>query len=242
VPPGLVGRDFCAQQDADAVGYSLRGDRLEEAENIEGVLVLAPARDVDPFGNLMELGDKEGGGARDRYLECPSVVYFQGFDDPLLPIDERGLEPSRLSGGPVAVRTETRSAAARTAYGFGHHEIDLYFYWPAFESSARDPGSDVSRIKPAHALWLDEKTLTVEHRGRPLSRYDVRYAAGTAGKLAAVSRPELFETPFVTPQPRLFDLPDAGWLKALRLLGYAPRKRREPMLIQDVLFPYLEAL
>lgn len=79
--------------------------------------------------------------------------------------------------------------------------------------------------------------MTVEHRGRPLSRYDVRYAAGTAGKLAAVSRPELFETPFVTPQPRLFDLPDAGWLKALRLLGYAPRKRRKPMLIQDVLFP-----
>ena len=126
-PTGLVGRDFCAQQVADAVGYSLRGDRLEEAENIEGVLVLAPARDVDPFGNLMELGDKEGGGARDRYLEGPSVVYFQGFDDPLLPIDERGLKPSRLSGSPVAVRTETRSAAARTAYGFGHHEIDLFF-------------------------------------------------------------------------------------------------------------------
>ena len=96
----------------------------------------------------------------------------------------------------------------------------------------------MSRIKPAHALWLDEKTLTVEHRGRPLSLLiDVRYAAGTAGKLAAVARPELFETPFVTPQPRLFDLPDAGWLKALRMLGYAPRKRREWMLIQDVPLP-----
>lgn len=55
---GHVGRAFCSQQDADAVGYSLRGDRLEEAEKIEGVLVLAPARDIDPLGNRMELGDR----------------------------------------------------------------------------------------------------------------------------------------------------------------------------------------
>ena len=114
---GLVGRDSCAQQDADAVGCSLRGDRLEEAENIEGVLVLAPARDVDPFGNLMELGDKEGGGARDRYLEGPSFVYFQGFDDPLLPIDERGLEPSRATtcGTRPAPRASWQRSRARSS-------------------------------------------------------------------------------------------------------------------------------
>ena len=50
---------------------------------------------------------------------------------------------------------------------------------------------------------------------------------------------------------RLFVLPRArctadsqceGWPEAFRLPGYAPKKRREPMLIQDVLFSYLEAL
>ena len=93
------------------------------------------------------------------------------------------------------------------------------------------------------ALWLRERTLTVEHGGEPLSRYEVEVAADT-GKPRSVGRPRLFETSFATPQPRLFALAalgEAGWLKAVKLEDYAPRKPRRPAMPQRALFTYGEA-
>jgi len=92
------------------------------------------------------------------------------------------------------------------------------------------------------ALWLREKTLTVEHAGEPLSRYAVEFAAGT-GRPRAVARPVLFGTAIPLPQPRLFRLQtlgESGWLKTLRLEDYAPRRAR-PAMLQEALFPYQEA-
>jgi hypothetical protein len=37
-------------------------------------------------------------------------------------------------------------------------------------------------------------------------------------------------------------LNEAGWLKALKLDGYAPRRPAGPMILQGVLFPYPDAL
>ena len=91
------------------------------------------------------------------------------------------------------------------------------------------------------ALWLREKTLTVEHQGEPLSRYEVDFSPGT-GKPRALVRPVLFETALARPQPKLFrleSLGESGWLKALRLGDYAPR--RPPGSLQQALFPYHEA-
>ncbi len=57
-----------------------------------------------------------------------------------------------------------------------------------------------------------------------------------------MGRPRLFEAPVARPQQRLFaldDLGEGGWLKAMRLEGYAPR--RAPCgarSLQQVLFPY----
>lgn len=98
-------------------------------------------------------------------------------------------------------------------------------------------------------LWLLEKTLTVEHAGVPLSAYEVDHGpAGErsgAGRLLAVGKPTLFETPFVPDQMRLFGLVETlgedGWLKALRLEDYAARRPRHPPAQQQTLFPYGEA-
>ena len=98
-------------------------------------------------------------------------------------------------------------------------------------------------------LWLLEKTLTVEHAGRPLSSYEVDYdpggGRGGAGRLLRVGRPTLFETPFAPGQMRLFGLAEAlgddGWLRALRLEDYAARRARRPGMLQQALFPYHEA-
>ncbi len=52
-------------------------------------------------------------------------------------------------------------------------------------------------------LWLREKTLTVEHAGEPLSRYELEFSAGT-DKPRALSRPVLFGSTITLPQQRLF--------------------------------------
>lgn len=93
------------------------------------------------------------------------------------------------------------------------------------------------------ALWLAAESLTVEHAGEPLSRYEVRVEAAT-GELRSIGRQRLFETRRVLAQPRLFALDllgDGGWLKAMRLEGYVPRSPRRPPGLQQALFAHHEA-
>ena len=97
------------------------------------------------------------------------------------------------------------------------------------------------------AVWLGDEEMAFEYAGRTLSRYDVSLSRDAA-KLEAITNPRLFATPYQRSRPelRLFDLQDslgdAGWLKALRLKGYAIRNRRRPEALQHPLLPYLEAL
>jgi len=95
------------------------------------------------------------------------------------------------------------------------------------------------------ALWLGDGGLAVEHGGDTLSRYDVSFSTGGA-RLSAVTNPRLFPTRHRPPQLKLFALEDAlgdaGWLKVLALDGYAPRSQSKPEMLQEVLFPYLDAL
>ena len=91
---------------------------------------------------------------------------------------------------------------------------------------------------------MQAESPTVEYRGQPLARYDVGFAEGT-GELRTVARPRLFETLHAPPQLRLFGLEalgESGWLKALKLEGYAPRRRRRPEDLQQVLFAYTDAI
>ena len=96
------------------------------------------------------------------------------------------------------------------------------------------------------ALWLQERTLMLEHAGETLSRYEVERIPGS-DRLRDVGKPALFEASRrrSLPQARLFALEEAlgdGWLKALKLGEYAARRPRRPEALQGVLFPYLDAL
>lgn len=105
----------------------------------------------------------------------------------------------------------------------------------------RSPAEVLGVLREA-ALWLRERTLTVEHSGEPLSRFAVEFSVGTK-KPRAVGRPVLFGSAMPPSQPKLFrleSLGDGGWLKTLRLEDYAPRRLR-PESLQQALFPYHEA-
>jgi hypothetical protein len=56
----------------------------------------------------------------------------------------------------------------------------------------------------------------------------------------------LFEHSIVVPQLKLFDLAEIlgedGWIKAIRLADYVPRRPQRPELLQQVLFPYTKAI
>jgi hypothetical protein len=89
-------------------------------------------------------------------------------------------------------------------------------------------------------LWLQDDSLTVEYGGETLSRFEVEISAGN-GKLRAVGQPRLFENAYALPQLRLFALEalgESGWLRALKLEEYSPRRSRRPQGLQQALFAY----
>jgi transposase len=86
------------------------------------------------------------------------------------------------------------------------------------------------------ALWLSKENLTIEYEGQLLSRYEVSYIPGSE-RLREVKSQTLFETPYVLPQGRLFELEETEWLKALKLKEYALlRQPQGPVALQQVLF------
>ena len=101
-------------------------------------------------------------------------------------------------------------------------------------------------------VWVAENALTVEYGGEALSHYEVECdSAGDispVGRLRRVKNYTLCETSVASPAKplRLFDLNDVlgeeGWIKVLKLEEYAPRQPRRPDKLQQVLFPYTEAI
>ena len=101
------------------------------------------------------------------------------------------------------------------------------------------------------AVWVAEDSLTVEYGGEALCRYEVECepangVSSVVGRLRSVKAHTLFETSIIVAQLRLFNLGEVlgeeGWVKVLKLDEYAPRQPRRPDELQQVLFPYTEAV
>ena len=145
-----------------------------------------------------------------------------------------------------------------------HHPVDLgrAFFSTRFTRTLDDSGyarikhwriyAEEGLAKCEVAIWIGNEGLSVEYAGQTLSRYDVSLVSKKAGRvkrsLEDVSNARLFATRYgrSRSQPKLFPfdevLGEGGWLKAIRLEDYAPRRPRRPLALQDVLFPYLDAL
>lgn len=170
------------------------------------------------------------------------------------------LRPMVLFGSSVAERAAETGTPERTMYRrierFEQNGMFSFFATDSATARARrrvlDPlgyvrfldwrlyGEEALASREA-AVWLQPESLTLEYGGQTLSAYDVELATDT-GKPRTVGRPRLFETSYVLPQLRLFALDEGGWLKALKLEGYAPRRSASPMALQEVLFHYLDVL
>ena len=75
------------------------------------------------------------------------------------------------------------------------------------------------------AVWIYEDRLHIEYQQIPLARY-LCTINRQRKQLRSVSKPSLFSTPFVSPQPDLIALDDAQWLK-IRPRPYTKRPLRQ---------------
>lgn len=76
------------------------------------------------------------------------------------------------------------------------------------------------------AVWLYGETLTIAFADEPLARYRVRYQPDTK-HLQAVEEPQVYETPFRSPQRALWERDDTEWLQVIRRPDDAPRQARQ---------------
>lgn len=86
-------------------------------------------------------------------------------------------------------------------------------------------------------VWIYEGSLKVEHQAVTISQYSVELQDDQK-HLREVSNPRLVETPFRSPQLRLFDLGPDEWLLYWRTPDVAPPRRRQRVagLVQPLLF------
>lgn len=85
------------------------------------------------------------------------------------------------------------------------------------------------------AVWLYGENLTVHFAEEPLAQYKVAYASD-GKRLRQIIAPRLFETPFQSPQPFLWEHGLEDWHLVLRLPEYAPRRRMGGLAVQPPLF------
>jgi transposase InsO family protein len=96
-------------------------------------------------------------------------------------------------------------------------------------------GEEALVRRPA-VIWVHGEALTVEYEETPLARYTVQYQPDKR-HFKAVPTAQRFETPFRSPQGRLWELDETEWKLATRLPDIAPRKRRKRgKAIQPTLF------
>ncbi len=90
--------------------------------------------------------------------------------------------------------------------------------------------------KKKAAVWLYRETLTIEFSDQPVSQYTVEYQPDAA-HLRTITHPQLFDTPFRSPQLPLWELGEGEWLKVIRRPPRAPRRPKPPIVgIQEPLF------
>ncbi len=147
----------------------------------------------------------------------PHTVRRSLAEDPPTPVARRRFPPYRDIADPA----EARLAIIRLhSEGWAVKSIPRTYarfrHWKVY-------GERGLAGKPV-GLWPYGPQLTVEHRDEVLAQFQVAYAPGKR-QFKAVTLLRTYEMPFRSPQPLLFPLDDAQWLKAFRTTPYAPHRQ-----------------
>jgi transposase InsO family protein len=87
------------------------------------------------------------------------------------------------------------------------------------------------------AVWFYQDRLHVEYQQTLLARYH-GHIDRSSNKLTNVSRPNIYRTPFASPQLELFELDDSEWLKILQRPEYARRRKLLQALAKQLAFDF----
>jgi len=119
-------------------------------------------------------------------------------------------------------------------------------YLPYHEMEAASPGQGRAALVELRVDGWSAKAIAGYLGTGRSTECDPPAGVSSVGRLRAVKGHTLFETSIILGQLRLFDLGEAlgeeGWIKAIKLDEYAPRLPHGPDKLQQVLFPYAEAI
>lgn len=114
----------------------------------------------------------------------------------------------------------------RTVNRYGFISIQRFFLYA-------EQGLSSQRV----SIWILEGTLHVEYQNLILAQYQCDYQP-QFNQLLEVSRPTLFQTPFVSPQLALFELDDQHWLKIRQRPPFQRQNRPQFTHLQPPLFDW----
>lgn len=83
-------------------------------------------------------------------------------------------------------------------------------------------------------IWIYEDRLNIEYKQALLARYDCNVGRKQR-QLTAVTNPQLYDTPFVSPQLELFVLDDDQWLKVIQRPPFVPGKAKSGPFAKQLL-------
>ena len=148
------------------------------------------------------------------YNAQPHWAHRKRDDNRLSPAEVLGEEKSKLRTPEQLHRIfyATRFLRRLNRLGYVH-----FRRWKLYgeEALARHPA----------VIWLHGDALTVEYQETPLAQYTVRYQPDKK-HFKAVPEARRFETPYRSPQGRLWELDETIWHLAKRLPDYALRRKR----------------
>jgi hypothetical protein len=83
-------------------------------------------------------------------------------------------------------------------------------------------------------IWIYEDRLNIEYKQALLARYDCSIGRKKR-QLTAVTNPQLYDTPFASPQLEFFVLDDEQWLKVIQRPPFAARKSKSGPFAKQLL-------
>ena len=135
-------------------------------------------------------------------------------DDQLTPIAVLDGHLGRPIKSPKLQQVFRQLQYARTVNQYGMVSIQRFYIY-----------AERGLAKQRVTIWIYQNRLNIAYQHTLLARYTCALQRSQK-QLRSVTEPQIYETPFASPQQELFVLDDAQWLKVLKRDAYRPRRSK----------------